>query len=93
MVLGRDFLSLLAGAVVLPVAAVSCGRGPAGSSVSQVKSPLHYSSLADVARLIAARELLSIDLTQQLLDRIAAVDGRLQSYVTVEVAPVFRTGV
>jgi hypothetical protein len=30
-----------------------------------------------MARLIAARELLSIDLTQQLLDRIAAVDGRL----------------
>ncbi len=79
----RDFLSLLAGAAVLPVAAVSCGRGPAGSSVSQVKSPLHYSSLADVAKLIAARELQSIDLTQQLLDRIAAVDGRLQSYVTV----------
>ena len=28
-------------------------------------------------------ELQSLDLTQQLLDRIAAVDGRLQSYVTV----------
>ena len=79
----RDVLSLLAGAAVLPVAAVSCSRGPAGSSVSQVKGPLHYSSLADVAKLIAARELQSIDLTQQLLDRIAAVDGRLQSYVTV----------
>ena len=79
----RDFLSLSAGATALSVAAVSCGRGPAGSSVSQGKSPLHYSSLADVAKLIAARELQSIDLTQQLLDRIAAVDGRLQSYVTV----------
>jgi amidase len=76
----RDLLSLLAGAAVLPVAAVSCGRGPA---VSQVSNPLHYSSLADVAKLIAARELLSIDLTQQLLDRIAAVDGRLESYVTI----------
>ena len=79
----RDLLSLLAGATVLPVAAVSCGRPPAGASVSQVTSPLHYSSLADVARLIAARKLESIDLTQQLLDRIAAVDGRLQSYVTI----------
>src|SRR5512134_482806 len=79
----RDFLSLSAGAAVLPVAAVSCGRGPTGSSFSQVKSPLHYSSLADVARLIAGRTLLSIDLTRQLLDRIAAVDRRLQSYVTV----------
>jgi len=79
----RDFLSHLADAAVLPVAAVSCGRAPAGSSVSKVTTPLHYSSLADVAKLIAARELLSIDLTQQLLDRIAAADGRLQSYVTV----------
>lgn len=78
----RDLLPILASAAVLP-ATVSCGRGPAGSSVSQVNPPLHYSSLADVARLIAAREILSADLTQQLLDRIAAVDGRLQSYVTV----------
>ncbi|MFN0153303.1 MAG: amidase [Gaiella sp.] len=45
--------------------------------------PLHYWSLTDVAELIAARELLSVDVTQHLLDRIAAVDERLQSYVTV----------
>jgi amidase len=78
----RDLLSRLAAAAVLPVA-VSCGRGPAGSAAARIKSPLHYSSLADVATLIAARELTSIDVTQQLLARIAAVDGRLQSYVTV----------
>jgi amidase len=68
----RNFLSLLAGAAVLPVTAVS-----------QFKSPLHYLRLANVARLIAAREIRSTDLTRQLLDRIAALDGRLQSYVTV----------
>jgi len=79
----RDFLSYLAGGATLPVAAAACGRGPAGSSVSGVKTPLHYSSLTDVATLIAARELRSVDLTQQLLDRIATVDGHLQSYVTV----------
>jgi amidase len=79
----RELLARLAGVGALPVAAVSCGRGPAGASVSQVTRPLHYSSLADVAKLIAAREIQSLDLTQQLLDRIAAVDGRLQSYVTV----------
>jgi hypothetical protein len=56
----RNLLSLVAGAAVLPVAAVSCGRGPAGSSISQVKRPLHYSSLSDVSKLIAARELQSI---------------------------------
>jgi amidase len=78
----RDLLCRLAAAAVLPVAA-SCSRGPAGSSVPQAKGPLHYSSLADVARLLAARELQSIDLTRQLLDRIVAVDGRLKSYVTL----------
>lgn len=78
----RDLLSRLAAAAVLPVE-VSCGRGPAGSSASRIRGPLHYSSLADVARLIAARELTSINVTQQLLARIEAVDGRLQSYVTV----------
>jgi amidase len=36
-----------------------------------------------VGQLIAERQLQSLDLTRQLLDRIAAVDGRLQSYVTV----------
>ena len=45
--------------------------------------PLHYGSLGDVARLIEARELSSVELTQLLLDRIAVVDGRLKSYATV----------
>lgn len=79
----RELLAHLAGIAALPVAAVSCGRGPAGASVSQATRPLHYSSLADVAKLLAAREIQSLDLTHHLLDRIAAVDGRLQSYVTV----------
>ena len=78
----RDLLSRLAAAAALPVA-VSCGRDPAGSSASTTRGPLHYSSLADVATLIAARELTSLDVTQQLLARIATVDGHLQSYVTV----------
>jgi amidase len=66
---------------------VSCGRDPAGAAVAKATRALHYSSLADVAKLIAARQLLSIDVTRQLLDRIAAVDGRLQSYVTVMADP------
>jgi amidase len=79
----RDLLARLAGVAVLPAAAVSCARGPEGSSVSTVESPLHYASLADVATRIEARELRSVDLTQHLLDRVAALDGRLKSYVTV----------
>ncbi len=82
----RVLLARLAGVAALPFAAVSCGRDPAGGTVSQAARPLHYSSLADVAKLVAAGKLLSTDLTQQLLDRIVAVDGRLQSYVTVMAA-------
>jgi amidase len=44
---------------------------------------LHYASLADVARLLQAREISPVELTHMMLDRIAAVDGHLKSYVTV----------
>ena len=50
---------------------------------SEDGSALHYSTLAAVAQLIATRKVRPSDLTRQMLDRIAAVDGRLQSYVTV----------
>ena len=83
MLTRRDLLASLAGVAALPAAAAADGRGPAATSASQITGPLHYASLADVAGLIAAREIQSSDLTQQMLDRIAAVDGRLQSYVTV----------
>ena len=79
----RDLLARLAGVAALPVAAILCGRSPAAPSVSKVANPLHYSSLAHVGKLIAARQLQSLDLTRQMLDRIAAVDGRMQSYVTI----------
>jgi len=65
------------------VAAVSGQSGPAAASVPQATNPIHYASLANVAGRIAAQEIRPSDLTQQMLDRIAAVDGRLQSYVTV----------
>ncbi len=44
---------------------------------------LHYASLADVARLLRATEISPVELTRIMLDRIAAVDGHLNSYVTV----------
>ncbi len=69
----RDLLAGLAGVAALPAAA----------SAAPVAGPLHYASLTDVAGLLAAQEMRSAELTQQMLDRIAAVDGRLQSYVTV----------
>lgn len=40
-------------------------------------------SLADAARAVAARELSPVELTDSVLDRIGAVEARLQAYVTV----------
>src|SRR5215469_2159379 len=45
--------------------------------------PLHYSSLRDIARRIQSREISPVELTTRMLDRIAALDGKLKSYATV----------
>lgn len=44
---------------------------------------LHYLSLSEVARLIEAREISPVELTQTMLDRIQTLDTRLHSYATV----------
>ncbi len=54
--------------------------------VAQSSAPrreaLHYLSVADVGRRIAAREISPVALTQHVLDRIAALDPILKSYAT-----------
>ena len=44
---------------------------------------LHYLSAADAGREIAARRLSPVELTQAYLDRIEAVDPKINSYITV----------
>ena len=61
----------------------SPGQNAAARAGTGGDAPLHYLSLRDAARRIEARELSSVELTEALLDRIAAVDGRLKSYATV----------
>ncbi len=85
----RRALAIIGAGVAAPLWA-SCGSGgvetdqtAASTGPRPGRGPLHYMSLRDVATLIAARELSSVDLTQMMLDRIAAVDGRLRSYATV----------
>ncbi len=46
-------------------------------------SQLAYLSLSEAATLIAKRELSPVELTQAMLDRIAALDPKLHSYYTV----------
>ncbi len=70
----RELLALGVGSVLFPMPARLSPTSP---------NDLHYKSLCDVAKLIAAREVSPVEVTRQLLDRIAAVDDDLHSYVTV----------
>ena len=45
---------------------------------------MHYRSLSETARLLQTRAISPVDLTQHMLDRVAAVGGNLNSYVTVK---------
>src|SRR5205085_7893025 len=59
----------------------SSAGGP--SAKQPATEPLHYSSLRDIARRIQSREISPVELATRMLDRIAAVDGKLKSYATV----------
>lgn len=62
----------------------ACSRSSAPPVVDhQNRGPLHYLSLSEVARLIEAKEISPVELTQMMLDRIHALDVRLHSYATV----------
>jgi amidase len=78
----RSALALLGLSAMLPQA---CERSGSWRSdyASGTADPLPYRSLQDIARQIASRDLSPVEVTRRLLDRVAAIDGRLQSYATV----------
>jgi amidase len=79
----RDLLALFGYGMVaslLPACSPSSAP-PVGDH--QNRGPLHYLSLSEVARLIEAREISPVELTQMMLDRIHTLDARLHSYATV----------
>ena len=45
------------------------------------EKPLYYLSIHEAQQLIKERKLSPVDLTQSVLDRIAAVDGKLHAYI------------
>jgi Asp-tRNA(Asn)/Glu-tRNA(Gln) amidotransferase A subunit family amidase len=45
-----------------------------------ISAQVAYMPLAEVAALIAKRELSPVELTQAMLERIAALDARLHAY-------------
>lgn len=47
-------------------------------------SELHWLSAADAAQAIAAKDLSPVELTKALLDRIAALDPRLNAFIRVD---------
>ena len=84
----REALGLLGTTAMLPFF-TSCSSAPPTSADDSALSVVagggatHYMRLAQVARLIASKDVSPVELTRLMLDRIAAVDGRLKSYATV----------
>lgn len=46
---------------------------------------LHYRSLVDLAEMLRSRQISPVDVTKHALARIAALDGRLRSFIFVSV--------
>ncbi|MGH7805820.1 MAG: amidase [Candidatus Binatia bacterium] len=51
--------------------------------MTAASSDLHWLSIGELGRRFRARELSPVDVTGAMLDRIARLDGRLHSYLTV----------
>lgn len=49
--------------------------------MSIAEKPLYYLSIHEAQQLIEERKLSPVELTQSVLDRIAAVDGKLHAYI------------
>src|SRR5262245_36897163 len=80
----RQALLSMSSAALLSLQSLCSSKESSGPSGKQpVTEPLHYWSLRDVARGIQSREISPVELTTRMLDRIAAVDGKLKSYATV----------
>ena len=80
----RGALALLgAGATLSLVACSERTNDAQTATVTERGDGLHYLTLHEIARRIATRDLSPVDLTQRLLDRIAALDATLKSYATV----------
>ena len=72
----RDFVAAAGGMA-------ACSLLPACSPANRNPQALVYARLVDVARLIKSREISPVELTQAMLERIEALDGRLKSFATL----------
>ena len=79
----RELLAVVGGGAVLSLCSACSPEGTPASSGVVIDGPFHYAGIMDVAKLIEARELSPLVLTQLMLDRIETLDPRLRSYATV----------
>jgi amidase len=52
-----------------------------------MNDPLHYISIFELSKMIAAKKISPVEVTEHLLRRIEALDGKLKSYATVMAEP------
>jgi len=78
----RKAVGLLCLGVLATQFPLACTSKPSKLSDLE-KQSLHYRTLTEVAELIKSKRISSEELTQIILNRIAALDGKLNSYITV----------
>jgi len=78
----RKAVGLLCLGVLATQFPLACTSKPSKLSDLE-KQSLHYLTLTEVAELIKSKRISSEELTQIMLNRIAALDGKLNSYITV----------
>ena len=78
----REAISLLGvGALMTQLPSACAGKQPPLADIE--KQALHYLTMTEVAELIRSKKISSEKITQIMLDRIAAIDSQLNSYITV----------
>jgi amidase len=77
----RKALGLLGLGAVAIQFPIGCSRGQTEASLEGKQ--IHYKTIVEISKMIRSRQISSVELTQSILDRIAIVDKRLNSYITV----------
>jgi len=79
----RKAVGLLGLGIIATQFPFACATGTSKKLSDIEKQSLHYLTLMEVAKLIKSKRISSEELTQIMLNRIAALDSKLNSYITV----------
>ena len=78
----RKVVSLLGLGIIATQFPFACKNGTITLSDLE-KQGIHYLTLSEVSELIKSRKISSEELTQLMLNRIDAIDGKLNSYIMI----------